>query len=247
MELAMKPFWEIDEGTMQRWREFVDLNLGNAVARERQRRNVERKDIDLSKSGLWRVFVGCQVTTQQRSGPGTPVSRFIDSDSKALNYQACRRALSIKEMLEHELTSAGLRRAPTIASNLQKILAELEGGEWKTLMQHLATLESGTTRKKERKVAAYLQSRKYPGLGPKQSRNFIQWVGLSRYEIPLDSRVLKKLKELGCSFVPRATALSDETVYKFVQSGLQQISTELGIYPCMLDACIFSSFDANDA
>ncbi len=242
----MKPYWEIGECAIQRWREFVDLNVGNAVVRERQRRNVERKDIDLSKPALWRVFVGCQVTTQQRSGPGTPVSRFIDSDSPALNYEACRRTLSVREMFERELTSAGLRRAPTIASNLQQILAELEGGEWKTLLQYLATLESNTTREKEQKVAAYLQSRKYPGLGPKQSRNFIQWVGLSRYEIPLDGRVLKKLKELGCSFVPRATSLSDETVYRFLQSGLQQISTELGIYPCTLDACIFSSFDAND-
>lgn len=243
----MKPFWEIGESAIQRWREFVNLNIGNAVARDRQRRNVERKDIDLSKSALWMAFVGCQVTTQQRSGPGTPVSRFLDSHSPALNYQACRRVPSVKKLLEHELTNAGLRRAPTIASNLDQIFAELEGGEWKILLQHLSTLESNTTRKKEQKVAAYLQSIKYPGLGPKQSRNFIQWVGLSRYEIPLDSRVLKKLKELGCSFVPRATALSDETVYRFVQSCLQQISSELDIYPCMLDACIFSSFDSDDA
>jgi hypothetical protein len=242
----MKPSWEISENAIQRWREFVDFNVRNTVVKDRQRRNVERKDIDLSKSSLWRAFVGCQVTTQQRSGPGTPVSRFINSSSPALNYRACRREPSLIKMLERELTSAGLRRARTIASNLAQTLGELEGGEWKTLLQHLSTLESNTTKNKEQRVAAYLQSRKYPGLGPKQSRNFIQWVGLSRYEVPLDSRVLKKLKELGCSFVPRATALSDETVYRFVESGLQQIASELGIYPCMLDACIFSSFDTND-
>ena len=239
----MKPIWEIDKAAIQRWREFVSSNIENDVARDRKRRNVDRKDIDLSKPRLWRVFVGCQVTTQQRSGPNTAVSRFIDSTSPALNYQTCRRNSSVLGMLERELTSAGLRRGQTIAGNLAHILGELEDGEWKILLEHLSTLESNTTRGKEQKAAAYLQSRKYPGLGPKQSRNFIQWVGLSRYEIPLDSRVLKKLKELGCSFVPHATALSDETVYRFVQSGLQQIADELGIYPCMLDACIFSSFD----
>lgn len=243
----MKPIWEIDKTAIQRWREFVDSNIGNDVAVDRQRRNVGRKDIDLSKLSLWNAFVGCQVTTQQRSGPNAPVSRFLNSASPALNYQICRRELSVQGMLERELTTAGLRRAPTIAGNLAHILGELEGGEWKILLQHLSTLESNTTRGKEQKVAAYLQSRKYPGLGPKQSRNFIQWIGLSRYEIPLDSRVLKKLKELGCSFVPSATALSDETVYRFVQSGLQQIARELDIYPCMLDACIFSSFDNDDA
>ena len=243
----MKPIWEIDEAAIQRWREFVNLNIRNDVAKDRHKRNVKRKDIDLSKSNLWKALVGCQVSTQQRSGPNTPVSRFISSTRPALDYKICQKDPSVQRMLERELTSAGLRRAPTIAANLTHILGELEGGEWNILMQHLSTLESNTTSGKEQKVAVYLQSRKYPGLGPKQSRNFIQWIGLSRYEIPLDSRVLKKLKELGCSFVPRAVALSDETVYRFVQNGLQQIAYKLDIYPCMLDACIFSSFDNNDA
>jgi thermostable 8-oxoguanine DNA glycosylase len=243
----MKPVWEINKTTLQRWRKFVVSNIKNDLVVDRQRRNVGRKDIDLSKSSLWKVFVGCQVTTQQRSGPNTPVSRFMSSASPALNYHACRREPSVQGELKRELAAAGLRRAPTISKNLTRILEELEDGEWKILLRHLSTLESNTTKGKEQKVAEYLQLGKYPGLGPKQSRNFIQWIGLSRYEIPLDSRVLKKLKELGCSFVPRAVALSDETVYRFVQSGLQQIAYELDIYPCVLDACIFSSVDNGDA
>ena len=84
---------------------------------------------------------------------------------------------------------------------------------------------------------------KYPGLGQKQSRNFIQWLGLSKYEIPIDSRTLKKLKEFGCNFVPSGSSLTDKTIYLFVQDCLIQISEKLDIYPCELDACIFSSFD----
>ena len=175
------------------------------------------------------------------------ISRFLQSDSPALCYTACKQTTSLRKLLERELSESGLRRAPTMAGNLVKIHELLEAGEWKILLQHLSTLESNTTKSKELKVAQYLQSKKYPGLGPKQARNFIQWVGLSRYEVPLDSRVLKKLKELGCGFVPSATALSDETVYRFVQAGVQQIASSLGIYPCILDACIFSSFDAADA
>ena len=214
---------------------------------DRYQLNVKRKGIDLSKVNLWHVFVGCQVTTQQRSGPDKPVSRFLQSNSDALNYAACKQSTSLYKLLEKEFTKAGLRFAPKMASNLTQILDALESGEWKTLRQHLKTLESNTTKGKEQKVVSYLQSKKYPGLGPKQARNFIQWAGLSRYEVPLDSRVLKKLKEFGCTFVPRANALSDETVYRFVQAGLQQISASLGIYPCILDACIFSSFDEKNA
>jgi len=243
----MKPIWTIEKETLQRWREFVNANIDNQVVVNRQRRNVHRIDIDLSRSNLWKVFVGCQVTTQQRSGPDTPVSRFLDSDSPALSYSACNRAPSPRKMLKQELSLAGLRRAPTMSNNLARILAVLKAGEWKVLKRHLQTLESNTTKGKEKKVAQYLQSKKYPGLGPKQARNYIQWIGLSRYEVPLDSRVLKKLKELGCSFIPRATALSDETVYLLVQDGIQQIAAALEIYPCILDACIFSSFDEADA
>lgn len=243
----MNPTWEIDEGTLSRWRDFVEENSKNQVVLNRRQRNVKREGICLSKSNLWHVFVGCQVTTQQRSGPDTPVSRFLRSGSVALNYAECRRSAALHKLLESEFTKAGLRRSPTMASNLSQILGLLENGEWKTLVQHLKTIESNTTKGKELKVVSYLQSKKYPGLGPKQARNFIQWVGLSRYEIPLDSRVLKKLKEFGCTFVPRATALSDETVYRFVQAGVQQIAASLEIYPCILDACIFSSFDETNA
>lgn len=243
----MKAVWEIDDATLQRWRDFVLANRGNPMVLERQTRNVDGKNIDLSRTSLWRVFVGCQVTTQQRSGPNTPVSRFLKSCSPALRYNECQNAHSVADLLERELSSAGLRRAPTMAKNLVAILSELENGEWDVLLRHLHALESNTTRSKEQSVAQYLQCKKYPGLGPKQARNFIQAVGLSRYEVPLDSRVLKKLEELGCSFIPHATALSDETVYRFVQGGLQKIAAELKVYPCILDACIFSSFDARNA
>jgi hypothetical protein len=243
----MNPTWEINEETLSRWRDFVDKNSKNQAVLKRHERNVKRNGIDLSKTNLWHVLVGCQVTTQQRSGPDTPVSRFLRSESGAVNYKVCRHSATLCEFLENEFTKAGLRRAPTMARNLSQIFVHLENGEWNILMQNLKTLKNKTTKNKELKVVKYLQTNMYPGLGPKQARNFIQWVGLSRYEVPLDSRVLKKLKEYGCTFVPRATALSDETVYRFVQAGVQQIAASLDIYPCILDACIFSSFDEANA
>lgn len=239
----MNPTWEISGVVLERYRNLVDKYSRHEKVLERRDRNIKRKGIDLSKNFLWHVFVGCQVTTQQRSGPDTQVGRFMNSKSPALNYRSCIRAHSLIGMLEQEFSTAGLRRSPTMASNLATIHENLEGGEWNTLLQHLKTLERNTTQSKELKVAQYLSSKLYPGLGPKQSRNFIQWIGLSRFEVPIDSRVLTKLKEFGCTFAPKQSALSDESVYRFVQSGIQQIAASLDIYPCILDACIFYSFD----
>lgn len=206
---------------------------------------------------MWRVFVGCQVTTQQRSGPDSAVSRFLKSESPALSLRKCRQVQSVGKVIEIECANAGLRRAATIAKNLQEIYSRLEGGEWPVLIEQLQRLEQRTSPQKERDVISYLlsfdptgvgrrKSRKYPGLGQKQSRNFIQWLGLSKYEIPIDSRILKKMKEFGSNFVPSGSSLTDEVVYLFVQGALQRIAKSIGIYPCELDACIFASFDIED-
>ncbi len=256
----MKAKWVIDKASLQRWSDFKDANIDHQMVKDRQSRNVERNNIVLSKKKLWRSFVVCQITTLQKSGPNTPVSRFLNSKSSALYYDdLCTQNVSVKELLEDELSKAGLRFPIKIASNLSQILELLKKDEWTILLNHLKKLKLNPIQSQEQLVVEYLQSnysieerqglglekvrKKYPGLGPKQARNFIQMIGLSRYEVPLDSRVLKKLKELGCSFVPGSSALSDESVYRFLQSGIQQIAEALDVHPCILDACIFSSFN----
>jgi thermostable 8-oxoguanine DNA glycosylase len=255
----MKAEWVIDKETIPRWRKLVNDNIKEQMVIDRQGRNVDREGIVLSKTYLWKVFMGCQITTLSRSGPNTLVDQFLKSNSPALDYNTCRKSNSVEGLLNRELSSAGLRFAPTRASNLARILKLLEDGEWRILLDHLEKLKRNSTQSQELEVVEYLQSKypreerqglglekvrkKYPGLGPKQARNFIQWIGLSRNEVPLDSRVLKKLKEFGCSFVPSSAALSDETVYKFVQSLIQQIAKKLKVCPCILDACTISSFN----
>jgi hypothetical protein len=40
-----------------------------------------------------------------------------------------------------------------------------------------------------------------------------------------------------------ATALADRNYYNFVLDGFQKICEACDIYPCVMDAAIFSSFD----
>lgn len=238
--------WEISETELDRWRSFVKSNKENDFVKDREERNISRKTVDLSKQMLWFVHVGCQVTTQQRSGPDSAVSKFMKSDSKALKYRDCSATPDAEKLIKTELSKAGLRRSSIIAKNLNKILNDLDSGGWEIFIGMLKTLEKNTTKSKERKVAQYIANQ-FSGLGPKQSRNYIQWLGLARYEIPIDSRITKTMKKLGCKFVPKANALNDETVYLLIQDGLQELAEKLDIYPCILDACIFSSFDVKKA
>jgi len=91
-------------------------------------------------------------------------------------------------------------------------------------------------------VAEYIAAN-LKGFGPKQSRNLLQWLGLSRYEIPLDSRITKWLNEFGFPVKLSATALQDINYYNFVSDGFQKLAKTADIYPCVLDAIIFASYD----
>lgn len=239
----MRAIWTLSSVELAKWRGLVEANVNKDLPKQRRERNVRRLGRDLSKAEIWRVLMGCQVTTQQRSGPGSLAERFLSSDSPALQLCACRSAPSVQKLIQRECSNAGLRRASLISSNMATILSYLETGGWAVLIEQLAMIESHTTMLKERSVVNFLRGGNFPGLGPKQSRNFIQWLGLSRYEIPLDSRILRMLQSMGANFVPGPSALSDVSVYLFVQEGLQQVAAALGIYPCELDACIFASFD----
>jgi thermostable 8-oxoguanine DNA glycosylase len=97
----------------------------------------------------------------------------------------------------------------------------------------------------ERRAAEFFDE-KLQGFGPKQSRNLIQGLGLSRYEIPMDSRITKWLNAFGFPVNLTANALSDRNYYNFVSEGLQSLCEACGIMPCVLDAAIFSSFDGDE-
>jgi hypothetical protein len=66
---------------------------------------------------------------------------------------------------------------------------------------------------------------------------------LSRYEVPIDSRITKWLNEFGFPIRLTANALADRNYFEFVSDGFQRLAGACGIAPCVLDAAIFSSFD----
>ena len=83
------------------------------------------------------------------------------------------------------------------------------------------------------------------GFGPKQSRNLLQALGLTRYEIPIDSRITKWLNHFGFPIKLSAAALADPNYYNFVLDGFQKLCEAADIYPCVMDAAIFASSDTD--
>jgi hypothetical protein len=209
----------------------------------RRRRNIERVYEPVDRAIFWEALVSALLTTQQRAGPRSPVTRFIRSQPFPLRLNVCLESHDCRHLVESTIeTFGGIRRAPSIATEVASNLAWLEAGGWSDLLPRLRELEKEPGWQEEREAARALASR-LSGIGPKQSRNVLQMLGLTRYETPLDSRVTKWLEDFGFPVRVSATALADEAYYEFAADGFRALCTEADVVPCLMDAAIFVSFD----
>jgi len=197
----------------------------------------------VTKDIFWEAMISCLLTTQQRSGPDSAVTRFICTNPFPLNFLLCSSQSNFKEFVSDIITKfGGIRRANKIAEAVSDNRDWLENGGWHRIFRMADSLEDNETVEIERESAEYIDDH-LKGFGPKQARNLLQSLGLTRYEIPVDSRIIKWLNDFGFPIRLSSAGLTDKNYYNFIMDGLQQLCERSGVYPCVLDAAIFSSFD----
>ena len=237
----MKLKWVIQAADERAYRAFVAKWNEHRFVRERRNRNLKRIGIDLTVGNFWHKLAGCLLTTQQPSGENSKVAKFLLGTDPVLDWNHCRSAKRLAVQAERTLAANGMRRGKMIGEELAEAAIYLRS-DWGEVSTRLQGIAARTSKDREREVAGFLRST-FKGLGPKQSRNLIQWLGLSRFEVPLDSRMVKVLRELQFPVPLSPTALSDEGYYCFVEDGLQSMLAQIGIYPCIFDACVFASLE----
>jgi thermostable 8-oxoguanine DNA glycosylase len=239
----MKILWCIDEKDIENILTFYQKHYSNPFVSLRVQRNVEQTNISVTKPDFFYSMVACLITTQQRSGPGSAVTRFLNTDPFLLSYKKCINQNNITKFVADTITAfGGLRRANRISSEISENLFKLESGLWEEIFQILNELQNESTIESERRAAEFIDIN-LKGFGPKQSRNMLQSLGFTKYEIPIDSRITKWLNKFGFPVRLSANALSDSEYYNFISDGIQALCEKSGILPCVLDAVIFSSFD----
>lgn len=156
-------------------------------------------------------MVSMRLTTRQKSGPREPRGTVHPLESVPRDVLGrppgtrCRRP-------DREGPQEGGRnpvRRQDVASELAD-LELLEGGLWTDTLAQCNRLTQLVPRDVEIEVARHIQEHFF-GFGPKQSRNLLQSLGLTRYEIPIDSRLTDWLNEFGFPVRLTATALGDAT------------------------------------
>lgn len=239
----MKIVWHFEDTDIRRLRTEYETQRNNSFVLNRIRRNVERNIPQVTKETFWEAHVAALLTTQQRSGPNTAVSRFISARPFALSFEKCAKSVNLREMVERAISNfGGIRRGPTIARECETNLNWLNNDGWQRCFRLTEKLLDDGSAATERNAAESVDMN-LAGFGPKQARNLLQMLGLTKYEIPIDSRITRWLNKNDFPIKLTAGPLSDLNYYNFIMDGIKELCSAAGILPCVMDAVIFSSFD----
>jgi thermostable 8-oxoguanine DNA glycosylase len=239
----MRIIWQIDPEDVVKVKAFYSENQDNTLVQERIRRNMRADKSPVTKCQFWEELVGCLLTSQQRSGPNSRVSRFLSVSPFPLGYDICLAQQDLASFSRAVLGGfGGLLYYNNISKYLSKNLTFLGEGDWETICEHLEGVRVNSSPESERRAAQYLDDKLW-GFGPKQARNLLQGLGLSRFETPIDSRITKWLNKFGFPVRLTAEPLQDPSYYNFISDGFQRLAEACAIMPCILDAAIFASFD----
>lgn len=246
----MKYKWIISAEDVSVLKDFVDRHKENNFVKGRILRNISGRYPTFSKSEFWKWMVACLLTTQQRAGPHSHISKFLNTSPFPLHYNLCKTFSNLEvSSLDILKNFGGIRRTSKISDELAYNYNWLENKNgWSDVINMAEDLTQQRINRPnpediviERMACLVVQALK--GIGPKQSRNLWQSIGLLRFEIPLDSRIIKWLNKNNFPFILSASGLSDENYYQLVMDGIQCWCAKSDIIPCILDAAIFSSYD----
>ena len=236
--------WSISPEDVSRLTTLIQRQSENAFVRARREHNLAISKPAVTRDRFWRAMVSMRLTTRQRSGPDSFVARFIRKNPFPLGYKAVQSSQHPETFIAKALKAAGgIRFADKIASELSENFSLLEASEWAPTLEQCNRLTQLVSREVEIEVADHVQKR-FLGFGPKQSRNLMQSLGLTRYEIPIDSRLTDWLNEFGFPMRLSATALADDNYYRFISDGIQALCERSGVLPCIFDAAVFASSDS---
>ena len=241
---AMKLNFEISPAEARKVRLFYRDWAEHPFVLTRHRRNVLGERPPVTRKLFWEAYVSALLTTQQRSGPGSAVGRFTSETPFPLSLGRCRRQRNPQRFIERSIREyGGIRRGPTIGEAAAAGLEWLEATGWSEMLTAAGALEGKRVAAKDERAAARLLALYLPQIGPKQSRNVLQMLGLTRHETPLDSRITRWLNDFGFPVRLSAASLADPDYYELVADGFQALCRSARILPCDLDAAIFVSFD----
>lgn len=254
----MQLTWDFTEQEIKTVRDIVAQQ--EEAAQRRRQRNVDVDHLpDVSVEVMWLRMWDCWLSTQQRSGPGTAIARYLTQSSFPFDWETCQAYDDLDQFRDDVFQSltdfGGIRRTNIIANQARDTLARIQEVGWDELTDYRDKLleqrktEPHISHLKLENEAADFIDRYYKGFGPKQSRNYWQILGLTRYVFVLDSRIQKWVRhnlQIDDKIVNDLLwygSLSNLSYYKLVSHLLRELCQEADVLPCVFDGAVFESMN----
>ena len=230
----------ITESDIEDVREFCKEQY-NPFLQDRINRNVNRNNIQINRDIIIKTMLLCLIDSQDESGLNGNEEAFFRKNSSVLSHQFLIQEPDIENRVRELLNINGLEKySGKIPKYFSYNFYHLEVTNWNLLTKLYNSLRNDSTKHSERELADSIDQM-FKGFGSKQARDFLQVLGLSKYEIPIGTRSIRWMKEFGFPVSFSSIALQDKSFYHFISDSIQLLCEKAHIYPCELDAAIFSS------
>ena len=225
---------------------LLEKHKGSSVLLRRVQRNLAKQKSEVTKEDFWHGMTSMRLTTLRRSGPEDIVHKFSEMKPYPLAYETVLQQKDVAKFVANTLKKHKAyhfydKVGAETAANLYRLT---EWEMWDGLLKLVNRLTTLQSKEVERSISQYV-SFVLTGIGPKQARNTLQDLGLTRYEIPIDSRLLDWLKD-ETTFPNEKiirNKMSNWNYYESLLDEIQNLCAKCNEFPCLVDAAIFSDAD----
>jgi hypothetical protein len=236
----MELIWKLSDSDINRIRDFVKKHNNPKVERIISK-NINHVDRVIDKDSLLRAMLICLMSSEADSYPESKIEQIFRKKPFLLNYEYLFKVSNIEYAFQETFQTFGvtkyLKKVPRYFSTNFDFLVETN---WDLESEINRSFEHELTKYDERKLADRVD-RSFKGFGSKEARSFLLALGVTRYEIPIDYKLIKWLKNFDFPIKFSKIALQDILFYHFVSDGIQKLCEISEIYPCVLYASIISS------
>ena len=180
----MKVKIEIEENDIQAIKKIIHDESNNDFVKNRI--NIINKP-KTSIEDFWYAIIIGLLSSQQKSGPNSPVSKILNKKP----FEFSLSILSSKKNIQlYVLSVLNSYKGIRFNNRISKFVAEdflVFNQEIKQIKEKINSIVTSTEDKRgslEKDFCLFLKD-KFKGVGPKQSRNILLSIGLSKYEIPV--------------------------------------------------------------
>jgi thermostable 8-oxoguanine DNA glycosylase len=236
----MELIWKLSDSDINRIRDFVKKYM-NPNVEKIINKNINHIDRVIDKDSLLKAMLICLMSSETDSYPASKIEQIFTKKPFLLNCQYLFKVSNIELAFQETFQTFGvtkfLKKVPKYFSTNFDFLVETD---WALESEINRSLDHELTKYDERKLADMVD-RSFKGFGSKEARSFLLALGVTKYEIPIDYKLLKWLKAFDFPITFSNIALQDIFFYHFVSDGIQKLCEISEIYPCVLYASIVSS------